>query len=592
MAESTPIQPGARPGGIALKREIGFIGLTWSSMGSIIGSGWLFGALYAAQAAGTAALLSWGIGAAAIIILAFVHAELGGTYPVAGGTGRFPHYAYGSVAGASFGWFSYLQAVTVAPIEVYAAIQYAHIHLGWLQHSDKTLTWQGILVAVGLMAVFTVVNFLGVRWLAHTNSAFTWWKVAVPVFVIIIFAATEFKGSNFGAGGFAPSGAEGVLSAVSSGGVMFALLGFEQADQLAGESRNPQRDVPRAVLGSILLGALIYILLQVVFIAALPSSAYAHGWANLSFTNDTGPFAGLATILGLGWLAGILYADAIISPSGTGLIYTTASSRVSYGLSRNGYVPQLFEKTNRRRVPWFGLLIAFVLGCIAFLPFPSWKSLVSFVTSASVLMYAGAPLAFGALRRQDPQRYRPFRLSAGRFWSPVAFVVSGLIIYWSGWDTLQKLGLAIVLGYLIIGANFLFKMNPHLPRLDWRAAQWLPVYLIGIGLVSWQGRYCNQGPATTVYCGARNAIPQWWDLVIIAVFSLAIYYWALAVRLPDEEALGYIGDVNAQIGASAETAPEAEGVYATHEDPGAGPRPGPEAGPAGSAMPPDPGPPR
>jgi len=94
------------PGGIALKREIGFIGLTWSSMGSIIGSGWLFGALYAAQAAGTAAILSWGIGAVAIIILALVHAELGGTYPVAGGTGRFPHYAYGSVAGASFGWFS------------------------------------------------------------------------------------------------------------------------------------------------------------------------------------------------------------------------------------------------------------------------------------------------------------------------------------------------------------------------------------------------------------------------------------------------------------------------------------------------------
>jgi amino acid transporter len=539
--------------GIGLKREIGLIGLTWSSMGSIIGSGWLFGALFAAQAAGTAALLSWAIGVAAIVILAFVHAELGGAYPVAGGTGRFPHYAYGSVAGASFGWFSYLQAVTVAPIEVYAAISYASVHLGWLQKGDGTLTWQGLLIAIGLMAVFTLVNFLGVRRLADTNAAATWWKIAIPTLVIIVFAAAHFHGSNFGAGGFAPSGSEGVLSAVSTGGIMFALLGFEQADQLAGESRNPQRDIPRAVLGSVLLGALIYVMLQVVFIAALPHSAFAHGWSNLSFRGDAGPFAGLATLLGLGWLGTILYIDAIVSPSGSGLIYTTASSRVSYGLSRNGYVPNLFEKTDARRVPWFGLLVAFVIGCLAFLPFPTWKSLVGFITSASVLMYAGAPLAFGALRRQDRERYRPFRVAAGGFWSPVAFAVSGLIIYWSGWDTLQKLGYAIVLGYLLIGANFLFKLNPHLPRPDWRSAQWLPVYLVGLGLLSWQGRYCSKGPATTTACGATHHIPQWWDLLIVAGFSLAVYAWALAVRLPDDEALGYIGDVNAQIGASAET---------------------------------------
>jgi amino acid transporter len=556
MASSSLNAPGAKPGGIALKREIGFIGLTWASMGSIIGSGWLFGAYFAAQAAGTAALLSWGIGAVSIIILALVHAELGGAYPVAGGTGRFPHYAYGSVAGASFGWFSYLQAVAVAPIEVYATIKYASVHLGWLQKSNGTLTWQGLLVAIGLMALFTVINFLGVRWLAHTNSAATWWKVAVPVFVIIVLAATNWHSSNFGAQGFSPYGTQGVLSAVSTSGIMFALLGFEQADQLAGEARHPQTDIPRAVIGSILLGSLIYIMLQVVFIAALPSSSFAHGWANLTFKGDAGPFAGLATLLGLGWLGTILYIDAIISPSGTGLIYTTASSRVSYGLSRNGYVPQIFERTNLRRVPWFGLLVAFVIGCIAFLPFPTWKSLVGFVTSASVLMYAGAPLAFGALRRQDRDRYRPYRLAGGEVISPLAFMVSGLIIYWSGWDTLQKLGWAILIGYGLIALNFLFKLNPHMPHLDWRSAQWLPVYLVGMGVISWKGRYCANGPAASTVCGATNSAPMWWDLVIVAGFSLIVYYWALAVRLPDDETLEYIGDVNAQIGATAETAPE------------------------------------
>src|SRR5213078_4917371 len=72
-----------------LRREIGFIGLLWASAGSIIGSGWLFGAQKALVAAGPAAIISWGIGALAIFLLALTHAELGGMWPVAGGTARF-----------------------------------------------------------------------------------------------------------------------------------------------------------------------------------------------------------------------------------------------------------------------------------------------------------------------------------------------------------------------------------------------------------------------------------------------------------------------------------------------------------------------
>ncbi|HLH59811.1 MAG TPA: amino acid permease, partial [Streptosporangiaceae bacterium] len=114
-----------RPADVGLKREMGLIGAMWSSETSLIGSGWLFGALYAAQTAGTAALVAWGIAGIIIIILALVHAELGGMYPVAGGTARFPHFAFGSVAGASFGFFSWLQAITVAPIECFAVMEYA-----------------------------------------------------------------------------------------------------------------------------------------------------------------------------------------------------------------------------------------------------------------------------------------------------------------------------------------------------------------------------------------------------------------------------------------------------------------------------------
>ncbi|MFB7500820.1 APC family permease [Streptomyces sp. NPDC056161] len=521
--------PDVAQGRTSLRRDVGLIGLMWASVGSIIGSGWLYGAEKAVVMAGPAAIISWLIGAVAIVLLALVHAELGGMFPVAGGTARYPHYAFGGLAGMSFGWFSWLQAATVAPIEVEAMIGYAG-HWQWakgFQHADGTLTTSGFTVAVVLMAVFVLVNFLGVRILAHTNSAATWWKIAVPLATIFIIAVGNFHPHNFTAHGFAPFGAKGVLGAISSSGIIFALLGFEQAIQLAGESRDPKRDLPRATLGSVAIGAVIYVLLQVVFIGALPLGSFAHGWAKLDFPGISGPWAGLATVVGLGWLSVVLYLDAVISPGGTGLIYTTATSRVSYGLSKNGYAPKVFEKTDARGVPWFGLIISFVTGVVCFLPFPSWQQLVSFITSASVLMYAGAPLAYGVFSERLPHHERPYRLPGGKVISPLSFVVANLIIYWSGWDTLWRLGVAIVLGYALLGGYAWYARSkdlPDAPRLDWRAAQWLPPYLAGLGLISWQGGFGGQGH-----------IGLWWDILVIAAFSLAIYYWAKGTASRPEE---------------------------------------------------------
>ncbi|HET8604650.1 MAG TPA: APC family permease [Marmoricola sp.] len=529
---------------------MGLIGLLWASMGSIIGSGWLFGAQKGLMAAGPAAIISWVIGGVAILVLALVHAELGGMFPVSGGTARFPHYAFGGVAGASFGWFSWLQAATVAPIEVSAMITYAQHYSfanSWLNPHTGVLTGSGIVVAVIIMAVMTAINFLGVKKLAATNSAATWWKVAIPLLTILVLAFTSMHTSNLhAADGFAPDGLKGILAAVSTGGIIFSYLGFEQADQLAGESKNPRRDIPIAIIGSIILGVLIYILLQVVFLASLPPSAIGKTWADNSssafYTTFTGPFAEIATLVSLGWLAAILYADAIISPGGTGLIYTTGSSRVSYGLSRNGYVPTPFEWTNSRGVPWVGLIAAFVAGCICFLPFPSWQSLVGLITSASVLMYAGAPLALGVFRRRLPHAQRPYRLPAAHILSPFAFVVANLIILWSGWDTDWKLGLAILLGYVILALSRGLHLNERAVALNWRAASWLPFYLVGMGVITYLSTF---GPA--------GVIPLWWDIGTVAVFSLIIYFWALQVALPTEQIEEMINEV---------VLPEEEGVAA------------------------------
>ena len=525
----------------SLKREVGLIGLMWASVGSIIGSGWLFGAQEGLIAAGPAAMISWIVGGLMMMVLALIHAELGGMYPVSGGTARFPHYAFGGAAGASFGWFSWLQAATVAPIEVSAMITYAQHYSfaqSWLNPTTKVLTTNGLIVAVVLMALLTSINFLGIKKLAAVNSAATWWKIAVPLLVILVLSIGNLNTGNFSAAdGFSPDGFHGILAAISTSGIIFSYLGFEQADQLAGEAKNPKRDIPIAIIGAMVIGIVIYVALQVAFLLALPDGAIGKTWAAKGdglYTLFTGPFAELATLLGIGWLAAIVYADAIISPAGTGLIYTTGSSRVSYGLSRNGYVPTPFEWVNERGVPWVGLIAAFVTGCICFLPFPSWQSLVGLITSASVLMYAGAPLSLGAFRRRLPDTERPYRLPMAGFMAPFGFTISGLIILWSTWATDWKLGVAILIGYAILGISRVFNLNDKSPHLHWRSASWLPAYLVGMGIITFISSF---GPMDDPILGDYSGI------AVTAIFSVVIYYWALQVALPTEEIEEMVNEV-------------------------------------------------
>ena len=281
-------------------------------------------------------------------------------YPVAGGTARFPHYAFGGAAGASFGWFSWLQAATVAPIEVMAVIQYGQHYSfasSWMKLSggQHVLTANGIVAAVVLMAIFTAHQLpRRASKLANTNSAATWWKVGVPVLTIVVLAV---DGASTRATSPPPTASTPTAPAACSPRSRRAASssrcsGFEQADQLAGESAQPQarhparghrRDRASARSSTSCSRSSSW--------PRCPPSQIGSTWATGGYTTFSGPFANLASLVGLGWLATVLYIDAVISPAGTGLIYTTGASRVSYGLSRNGYVPRAFETIGPPRHP-------------------------------------------------------------------------------------------------------------------------------------------------------------------------------------------------------------------------------------------------
>ena len=539
-----------------LHRGVGRIGLLFVSLGSIIGSGWLFGALTAATLAGPAALLSWILGGAVVVLLALVHAELGGMFPVSGGSARFPYYAFGGFAGFAGGWLTFLGTVTTAPIEVEAALQYATNYVPWLTRaagSTAVLTPAGYAVATVLMLAFSVVNMLGVRWLARTNTTAVWWKIAIPVLTVGVLLAVSFHAGNFTAGGgFMPYGLKGVLVAVATGGVIFAYLGFEQAIQLGGETRDPQRNIPFAVIGSMVLGVLLYVALQVAFLAALDPAGLRKGWAAVAFSGPGevfGPFAGLATALGLGWLAFLLYTDAVISPAGTALLYLGTSARLTYALGRQRLVPRPFALLTSRGVPLISIAFSFLCGMIVFLPFPGWQQLVGFITSATVLGYATAPLALGALRRQDPDRIRPYRLPAARVLAPVAFVVASEVLLFAGWAVVWKLVVAIAVGVVLLAVSLVTTPAGERPALDWVHGAWLAPYLLGMAGLSYLSSFDTATPSSIPLlglAGPRNILHAGWDVAAVAVLSLAIYWLAIRLRLPDPRVQTYIQDLSAE----------------------------------------------
>jgi amino acid transporter len=520
MAQTSTQQAavGRQPG---FRRDVGLMALMFVSLGSIIGSGWLLGALTAATSAGGASIVSWLLAGVIIVLLALVHSELGAAYPLAGGTGRWPRLAFGSLGGFTAGWVAWLQAVTIAPIEVEAALSYLDHKWHGLINDVGALTPMGLGAAAALMLLFTIINILGVRWLAESNRIAVLWKVAVPILTIVVLIVVSFRASNFTAGGgFAPYGAHGVLAALPLG-VVFALQGFEQAAQLAGEARDPQRNVPRAVIGAVIVGTVLYLALEVAFIGALNPGNLAQGWANPVGKGDFGPYATLATGLGLGWLAVILYIDAFVSPAGTGLIYVGTSARLSYALGHAGYIPKGVSQISSRGVPYTSIILAFVMGLICFLPFPSWHSLVSLVTSATVIMYAFAPITLLALRKADADRGRPYRVPAAPVVAPLAFIAANEIIYWTSWSTVEKLMLAIAAGYVIFGISYALGRPFERPPLDSRSLVWILPWFTGLAVISYFGQY-----------GGTKLIPEWVDLGVVAAFSLVICYVAVWLSLP------------------------------------------------------------
>ena len=497
-----------------LRRDLGFWGLTAIGFSNILGSGWLFAAMYAAQTAGPASLLSWLAAGVLVGLVALVMVELGVSRPEGGGTVRWPLFASGRLVGTLIGW-STLLSVGGTAAEISAIMQYAGHYLPWLYH-DGNLTGRGLAVALGLSVALTALNWFGVRLFARLNNLVSVFKVVVPLITVLALFASGFHSGRLtdpANGGFAPYGYPAVLSALAGGGIVYSLNGFQAPLDFSGESRNNRHTMPASVLTGIGLALVLYLGLQLAFLFTVPERLLGHGWAGVSFDS---PFGQLALILNLQWLSSLLYVDAVVSPGGSAYVGVAIDARHTYALAKNGTLPRaLMRVSGRRGIPHRALLLNLAVIVVFLLPFSGWQQIVSVMGDLYLLIYAASAVAVSVFRGRPDGRLVGW--IPGLVWiAPLSFVVSSEFVYWSGWHNL-RLALPMVLAGLLVFLLVRWERPGGLPlAAELRYGAWLVVYLLVLVPLSWLGSF--QG---------LDRLPAPYDSLTVAVVSAAVFAWAV-----------------------------------------------------------------
>jgi len=385
-------------------------------------------------------------------------------------------------------------------------------------HGHGELTITGLSISAVLVVLYFLLNFWSVKVFANTNSAITFFKLIVPAATAVALMCTGFHWENFHVGihgGAHVGNVAAILTAVATSSIVFSYNGFQSPVNLAGEARNPGRSVPFAIFGSIALSTVVYLMLQVAFLGAVAPDHLHEGWAGLGYSS---PFAQLALALNLNWLALLLYADAFVSPSGTGTTYTATTARMIYAMERSGTVPEVFGRVHARYgIPrpamWFNLLVSFIF--LFF--FRGWGKLAAVISVATIITYLVVPISVMVLRRTAPTLHRPLRVPGLPVLAPVAFVLATLMLFWARWPHTGEIMLLLILPMPV----YLYYQG----KADWRnfgrqlrAAWWLIAYLLAMTALSWAGSKEFEG---------HNYIGYGWDQLCVALSALVFYFWGL-----------------------------------------------------------------
>ncbi len=453
-----------------LKRTLGPINLIFLGIGCIIGAGiYVMTGNAAANFAGPAVMLSFIIAGLACAFAGLCYAELASTMPVAGSAYTYSYTTLGELFAWVMGWLLVLEygvaastvavgwsgyvvsflkdfGVIVPPEFSTSLIQSAANATGHLVFHASTDV--NLIAAVGILAV-TGLLVLGVSESASVNNVIVFIKVGVLVAFVAMGVGfihpqnwTPFIPPN--QGGFV-YGLKGVFRAASV--IFFAYVGFEAVSTAAAEAKNPQKDMPVGILGSLFVCTVIYMAVAAVLTGIVP-------YKELGVPE---PIALAVDRMGKPWFSFLIKVGAIAGLTSVMLILTYGQSRVFFSMARDGLLPRAFAAIHTKfRTPWIGTIVLGVLIAIAASLLP--------ITILGDLVSLGTACAFGIvclstmwLRNQRPDLVRPFRVPLGggpvaRIWMILGAAVVGLILLlglktffgstWTGTGSIVVLALA------------------------------------------------------------------------------------------------------------------------------------------------------
>ncbi|MCK8616766.1 APC family permease [Fructobacillus sp. M158] len=510
--------------------KIGLLQLVLLGLGSLIGSGWLFGSWEATRVAGPAAIISWIVGAIVIGVIAYTYVELGTMFPQSGGMSKFAQYTHGSLLGFIASWANWVSLITLIPIEAVAAVQYMATWpwswANWTHHflENNQITTPGLLVVFGFIIIFTLLNYWSVSLLTKFTSFISFFKLGVPLLTIVMLTIASFHPSNYGTNmhDFMPYGTAPIFAATTVSGIIFSFNAFQTIINFGSEVKNPTKDISRGIVISLSIAALLYILIQSTFITAIePSEIAKYGWHGIDFQS---PFADLAILVGLNWLSILLYTDAFISPFGTGVSFAASTGRVLAAMASDKHIPQFIGKINEKYgIPRMAMVTDAVLSMIMVSLFRSWGTLAAVISTATLIAYLTGPVTVMSLREMAPEFTRPFKSKSMKWMAPLAFVLASLATYWAMWPTTIEVIMIIILG-LPFYFYYEWRQGFAWSRLkkQLQGSSWLLFYLIALSIESYIG--------STEFNGV-GWIHYPWDFLMVAIVALAFYAWGKGSHL-------------------------------------------------------------
>jgi len=454
-----------------LRRVLGPVSLISLGIGSVIGAG-LFSMTgpAAAEHAGPAITISMLLAALACLFAGLCYSEFSSAIPVAGSAYTYAYASLGewlawiigwdlileyAVAGAavSVSWSGYVVSMlhdfgiefpaqlAAGPFET-TRLPDGRIVDGILLPDGRIIEGIINLPAVFIIVVLSLLLVLGVRESARANNVMVFIKLAV----IVVFVGLGVKYVNTAnyhpyippnTGDFGVFGVSGIFA--GAGSIFFAYVGFDCVSAAAQEARNPQRDMPIGILGSLLVCTILYVAFAAVLTGMVPYTDLGVS-APVAVAIDRTPF---------GWLGSLVKIGIIVGFSSVILVSMLGQTRVSYSMARDGLLPAAFSKIHPKyRSPWVSALLfmAFCIPLCGFFPMAVIGDMTSIGTLFAFVIVCAAVVV---LRRTHPDQPRPFRTPFVPLLPIVGIIVNLALMYSLGWPNWLRLGIWLAIGQII-----------------------------------------------------------------------------------------------------------------------------------------------